>query len=79
MGKAWRMNQFGLEQWKLSLHRAYTMAVSKQCNENFGFFKTKQNTEIGMCFRFNPQCGIGCGFRLSTAGDCDLPRALAEV
>jgi hypothetical protein len=38
--------------------------------------KKKKRNSIRVCNRFNPRCGIWACFKLSTAADYDLPRAL---
>jgi hypothetical protein len=42
-------------------------------------FALKNTNTMGMWFCFNPRYGIWDCFRLSTAADYDLPRALAGV
>jgi hypothetical protein len=51
------------------------LIFASTCGENFGFFKKiKHRNVLGIWFCFNPSC-----FRLSTAAEYDLPRALAGV
>ena len=63
----------------LPLHIFCSMHThTNTCSENFGIFE-KHRKILVMCFHFNPRCGIWGWFRLSTAADYDLPRALAGV